>query len=293
METAVEPAEAIARLGWTASRQELIELSDRRTVDRALRAGVIVAVSRGRYGLPASLGPAQEAATRANGVVSHLSAASRLGLAVREPPPQPTITVPHGRRLTPSRRLGAQLFCANLTDAEVVDGVTTPLRTVLDCAARLPFAEALVVADSALARRLVTPPELLSAAAMAPTRFRAKVVQVARHADGRSANAFESLVRGHAIGVPGLLLEPQVPIAGFTPDLLDRRLRMAVECDSFEFHAKRKHLVRDCERYNMFTVGGIALVRFAWEHSMHDPGYIRSTLLAAVATREAELGLSH
>lgn len=285
--------DVIRRLGWTASRKELIEVSDRQTFDRAKRAGTIVAVSQGRYGLPESLGPAQQAATRVNGVVSHLSAASRLGLAVREPPPLPTITIPHGRRLTPGRRQGVALYCANLSDAEVDDGVTTPLRTVLDCAARLPLAEALVVADSALARRLVTPDDLRRAAATSPTRFRAKVLHVVRHADGRAANAFESLVRGHSLGVPGLLLAPQVPVAGFTPDLLDKRLRLAVECDSFEFHSKRKHLVRDCERYNIFTVENVALLRFAWEHSMHNPGYIRSTLLAAVATREAELGLSH
>lgn len=292
MTDAVAPAEVIRRLGWTASRRELIDAADRATVERAIRAGEIIRAARGFYALPESLGPAQQAATRVNGVVSHLSAATRLGLAVREPPPTPTITVPHGRRLTPQRRQGVAIYVAELPEEDVDGGITTPLRTVLDCAARLPFAEALVVADSALARKLITHDELLVRARTTPRQFRAQVTRVANHADGRAASAFESLVRGHATGVPGLVLEPQVPMAGFTPDLLDRRLRLAVECDSFEFHAQRKHLVRDCERYNMFTVAGVALVRFAWEHSMHNPGYIHSTLLAAVAMREAELGLS-
>ena len=54
---------------------------------------------------------------------------------------------------------------ATLGADEVVDGVTSPLRTVLDCARRLPFSEALAVADSALRSGLVTEDELRLAAA--------------------------------------------------------------------------------------------------------------------------------
>lgn len=291
MDDHLDPVEALRRLGWSASRAELIGLSDRKTVDTAIREGRIVRIAHGRYGLPDTLGPAQQAATRVNGVVSHLSAATRLGLAVRQPPTLPTITVPHARRLSAQRRAGVILYTANLRPEEIRDGVTTPLRTVLDCASRLPFAEALVVADSALHRNLVTPEQLRTAARSAPPQFRTAVTLVASQADGRSQSAFESLIRGYAIGVRGLGLEPQVPVAGFTPDLYDMRLRLAVECDSFEHHAKRKDLVRDCERYNMFTVAGIALVRFAWEHSMHQPGYVRSTLASAVVAREHDLRL--
>ena len=50
--------------------------------------------------------------------------------------------------------------------------------------------------------------------------------------------------------VPGLRLEPQVPVrvAGRTihPDLVDVDLRIVVEADSHEFHTKRDQITRDC-----------------------------------------------
>jgi hypothetical protein len=265
--------DALPRLGWSASRAELIGLVGRREFDRACQDGLIVRVAQGRYSLPESIGPAQAAAIRVNGVVSHLSAALRHGLSVGHAPPLPTVTVPRGRNLTPARRAGVAVHVHDLAPDDVEDGVTTALRTVLDCAARLSFAEALVIADSALRNQLVDPAELLARAATMPAPVGARVLTVAQHADGRPHSAFESLVRGHAIEIPGLRLVPQV-------------------LDSFEFHAGREALLSDCQRYNDFLLADIALVRFAWEHSMHRPGYVRSTLAAAVALRERQLGLA-
>ena len=72
------------------------------------------------------------------------------------------------------RRLDAQ---------DVVDGwVTGPLRTVLDCAAALPFDEALSVADSALRAGDVTASELVDAADRWQARGRARVRRVAANA---------------------------------------------------------------------------------------------------------------
>jgi hypothetical protein len=254
-------------------------------------SGVIVRIGRGRYGLPGRLDPARSAALRVGGTVSHLSAALHWGMAVRTPPPLPTVTVPRGRKLAARRRRGVAPHWADLAAEDHSDGVTTLHRTVIDCAARLPLEEALVVADSALARRLVSRPQLERLAARQPPKVRARVVQVVDLADGRAQSPLESLVRAYALDVPGLALEPQVLVAGRHPDLYDRHLDMAVECDSFEFHAKRADLLKDIERYNDFALEETMLIRFGWEHSMHQPEYIRSTLAQAVTVRERQLGL--
>lgn len=281
----------LPKLGWSASRAELVALGGRAAFDRAVRTGQIERVAQGRYTVPGTTGRAQVAAIRVNGVVSHESAALRHGLWLKERPSWPTITVPRGRNLSGKRRGRVTVYFADLPKGDVEDGVTTPLRTVLDCAARLPFAEALVVADAALHAHLVDPDELVARARSLPVRVRARGLRVAMHADVRPQSAFESLIRGYSVDVPGLLLVPQVLVSGRHPDLYDERLQQAVECDSFEFHSEREALIRDCERYNDFFLDGTGLIRFAWEHSMNRPGYVRETLARTVALRERQLGL--
>jgi very-short-patch-repair endonuclease len=282
--------DAVPRLGWVPSRAELIKIASRREVDRALASGRLVRVAQGRYALPGTIVGARVEAARANGVVSHTSAALHWGLAVKEPPGRHMITVPRGRNLSTSRQGRARVFWADLPPADVHrEAVTTPLRTVLDCATRLPIEEALVIADAALRSGLVASDELIARAAVAPPQFRARVRRVAAEADSRAQSAFESLVRGYSLDVPGLRLVPQVLVAGYHPDLYDERLRLAIECDSFEFHSARVDLVRDCERYNLFALHGETLIRFAWEHSMSRPDYVRSTLAEAVEVRQLQV----
>lgn len=283
--------DVIRRLGWSATWAELRSVATERQIRAAVECGQIVRVGRGRYALPRTLDAGTTAAIRVNGTVSHLSAALQLGIAVRSAPRKPTVTVPRTRRLSASRRRGTTIYWADLDADDIVAGVTTAARTVVDCAVRLPLAEALVVADSALARRLVGRTELEARALRLPKQVRGRAASVIALADGRAQSPFESLVRGLSIGIPGLDLEPQVPVGRVHPDLWDRRLRMAVECDSFEHHAKREDLVSDCERYNDYALADAMLIRFAWEHSMHREEYIRETLIRAVAVRERQLGL--
>src|SRR5262245_32410897 len=134
MPSELDLVDAIRRLGWSAQWGDLVELAGEHAVRRACTDGVIVRVGRGRYALPDSLGPAQSAALRVNGTVPHLSAAMHWGIAVRKPPAFPSVTVPRGRKLTPRRRLGVEVRWADLSVREVEGRVTTPLRTVLDCA---------------------------------------------------------------------------------------------------------------------------------------------------------------
>lgn len=58
-----------------------------------------------------------------------------------------------------------------------------------------------------------------------------------------------------------------------------------VEADSFEFHGHRRALKRDCERYNALVLHGWVVLRFSWEHVMHQPDYVRQCLLAVASAR--------
>ncbi|WP_426242193.1 endonuclease domain-containing protein [Nocardioides sp. LHG3406-4] len=117
--------------------------------------------------------------------------------------------------------------------------------------------------------------------------------RAARGADGRAANPFESGLRAICNEVEGLRVEPQVPIRDGRflgrPDLVDARLRMAIEADSFEWHGGRTALVRDARRYNALAVAGWLVLRFTWEDVMLDAEQVRSVLVAAVAEREYQL----
>ena len=54
--------------------------------------------------------------------------------------------------------------------------------------------------------------------------------------------------------VPGAHFRPQVWIGSVgRADLVDRCRHVAVECDSFEFHADAEALNNDMERYNAFV----------------------------------------
>ncbi|WP_322150724.1 hypothetical protein [Paratractidigestivibacter sp.] len=101
----------------------------------------------------------------------------------------------------------------------LADGVeVTPFwRTVVDCLRWLPFADALAVADSALkqmgcsAERLV---EIVEEEGFG-LRGKEEALEVARHADAKSANAGESLARGTMIecGFAPPVLQFEVPDA--------------------------------------------------------------------------------
>jgi very-short-patch-repair endonuclease len=143
----------------------------------------------------------------------------------------------------------------------------------------MPFDEALAIADSALALCLVDRSALLAAVLARPRTGRSRRLRVARHADGRAANAFESRLRGIVLdaGVSGF--EPQAEIRlscthVVRVDLANAARRVVLEADSFEHHGSRGALARDCERYDELVADGWIVLRFAWEHVMFRPQWV-------------------
>jgi very-short-patch-repair endonuclease len=274
----MQAVEALTRLGGTGGARALLRLTSRRSVRRAVARGEILRPARGRYALPTA-SEARRAAARLTGVVCLRSAVAAHGWELAFQPERPDVAVPRGRRVPPEVRDELHVVWMNLAEDDIASGVTTPLRTVVDCARRLSFTEALAVADAALRSGDVTPEEL--AALNVRGAGAAAVRRVLRNADARAANPFESVLRALCIEA-GLDVEPQAELDLGTgvvhPDLVCHRLRVVVEADSWTFHSGRRAHRRDCARYNLLVVNGWAVLRFTWEQVMHQPGYVRWVL---------------
>ncbi len=281
----MDPVTALQRLGGIATYGELLGPTTRPELERALRDGRIVRPARNRYALVDT----HEEVLRAvalGGVLSHLSAALHHGWKVKLPPERTSITVPRSAR-TPGPDVEARW--AALADRDVHRHVTRRLRTVIDCARAYDFDVALSVADSALREGEVTRSELVAAAELSPRTGRAKALRVAELASHKRANPFESCLFAIALTVPGLVVEPQghVPGVGWV-DLLDRRLGMVVEAESFEWHGRLAGLRRDVARYTGCARRGLVVVRFTWDEVMFHPDDVRAALVDIVRWRTVQ-----
>ena len=276
---------AIARCGGIADAAFLVGMTSRHAVAQAVHRQVIVRDARGRYALPtAEIG--MRTANRLSAVMSHTSAAAHWGWEMKDVPARPTVSVPRNRKVPPEVRSHVDVFWRTLGRGRIGSAVvTSPTQTVLDCARWLPFDAALAIADSALRHGAVTQQELINAGDSLRGHRRQHVRRVIRAADSRADNPFESVLRAIGLEVPGLHLVPQVEIRMpgrrlVRPDLVDERLKVVVEADSFEHHGSRKALVLDCARYDNLVADGWIVLRFAWEHVMYRPEWVRSTLVA-------------
>jgi very-short-patch-repair endonuclease len=277
----VDAVDALIRLGGIARARDIIGLSSRRGLRRAVEAGDIARIGPGRY----AFGVSHAEARALDGAVSHLSAAMHWGWQVKWPPDRPWVTVARSRNISTARREAVHLVYADIGD-DVIDGVTAPVRTVIDCARRLPFDEALAVADSALRAGDVTQADLKAASATLKGRGAAHSRMVASSATPRAANPFESVLRAIALEFP-LDLTPQTPVVvggqTYVPDLVDTTRKLVLEADSWRFHASQQGHARDCRRYNALALGGWLVLRFTWDQVMHSPDYVRQVLAEAVS----------
>lgn len=278
----------LLRLGGVSTRAILIRLTSRREVDAALLAGTILRRARGRYVL-AEVDAARAAAHELSGTLCLASAALHWGWSVKTVPSLAQVSVPKNRKIDRDRGRRVDLRRLMLNPDDVIDGVTTRDRTLVDCLRHLPFDESLAIADSAL--RAGYPGVRLEALVRdlrGPGARRAR--KVAAVATPLAANPFESALRAIALDVPGLNVVPQVPLrdGGMflgQPDLVDEGLQIILEADSFEWHGGRGQLRADANRYNAFVVRGWLVLRFAWEDVMFEPQLVRSVLEGAVEER--------
>ena len=286
----VDVVTALGKLGGITSRKPLLTLVGRRDLEAAVVSGDVVRVARGRYALPTD-DRARSLAQAFTGTAVLITAAAHWEWARMWEPRQPQIAVPRGRKVTLDGRAGVDLKWRNVPSHDVVDGwVTTRERTLLDCAALLPFEQALAITDSALRDRSVTRSTLMARAKDLPRLHRGRAERVFSVATPLAANPFESALRAIALEVPGLDVRCQVRIddeRGWIGrvDLADKSLRIVIEADSMEYHGEREAMDRDVERYTRLVCAGWLVLRFTWYHVMARPDWVAQMLSKAVAQR--------
>ncbi len=282
---AAKAAEAIALHGGAATFAELCPDLGRRALLRAVDDGALTRVGRGLY-KAAPVTPVALARIL-GGQVSHLSAAVEHGVEVLHPPEAVHLTIPRSasRRGVPP---GVVLHRADLDRSG--GPVTTPLRTLRDCARTLPLPASLAVVDSALREGLVHPPDVQ---ALART-FRGPGATAARQAlacgDGRAASVLESALRAVLVigGLDGFIPQYEIREEGHLVarvDLAEPQARVALEADSFAWHGDREALTRDCGRVDELHALGWLVLRFAWEHILQHPAWVRQKVRAVLAHR--------
>lgn len=192
--------------------------------------------------------------------------------------------------MSASQRRGVTLSWRALDPEDVVDGVTSPLRTLVDCALSLPFDEALAITDSAQRCGDVRPEELRHLRITGRGSVSAR--RVMRHADGRAANPLESVLRAIALDIDGLQVEPQAEFADDAwyarVDLADRRLGLVLEAEGYETHGTRRGFDRDCERYVNLVCAGLVVLRFTWTQVMYRPDWVRERIRTAIGRTSRE-----
>lgn len=130
---------ALRELGGITSRKPLLRRVSRADLERAVAAGDVVRVTRGRYALPTDV-TARSAAQALTGTAVLVTAAAHWDWARMWEPRRPQIAVPRGRNVSVAARADVELRWRDLAPDDVVDHwVTTRERTLLDCAALLPF----------------------------------------------------------------------------------------------------------------------------------------------------------
>ncbi|HTE72185.1 MAG TPA: DUF559 domain-containing protein [Actinomycetes bacterium] len=284
----MDPVAALESMGGYATLAALRSAGVRR---RALAAALsdrrVVRARRGVYrlGLVEGVEHLRCAAVSLRAVVSHDSAAVLWGLELATDP-SAVVTVPRNR--SRARAAGVTVKRADVGETAVRLGllVTTPLRTVLDCAATLPLEDAVVVADSALRKGLVTHDELRSAADALHGPHGRSCRRVAAMADPRSGSVLESLLRVLLVEAGLAADETQYQVVDVEGRLVARvdfaylTARLIVEADGFEFHRERADYRKDRRRANAYCLADWSLLRFTWEDVRFDPDYVIAAVRA-------------
>ncbi|MDX6268619.1 MAG: hypothetical protein QOD70_3359 [Frankiales bacterium] len=230
------------------------------------------------------------AATRAailglgQGVVADRRTAAVLwGMDMLVEPGAIELRVAHGRAITvagvdarPSRR-------TTQVDEEVLGleaiPLTTAVDTVLDCAVSRPMREAVVIADSALRRGLVTVDDLVQAVDDRARHPRSSRLRRMLHfIDDQSGSVLESVLRY-------LLLQN-----GFTPqsqytvrrgklfvgrfDFCLEQAQLIIECDGRRWHDPEDVRQKDRLKTNALICLGWRVLRFTWDEVVNSPAYV-------------------
>ncbi len=215
-------------------------------------------------------------------VLSHLSAACLWGMRVPFPPPAVIhATVTSQRRGDPelvvhrTRRIGG-------ADVTVERGVpvTTPARTLIDCADTLTYAELRTLADHGVR---LDASALRRAQERAPGRRGAPKITRLLGDGVRSRSALERRLRKLCRDgdLPAPLINKKV--LGHERDAVWPAHRLIAEADGGAFHALKPAREADYERDVALVAAGWRVVRFTYDQVFHEPDTVVARLRVLLA----------
>lgn len=142
--------------------------------------------------------------------------------------------------------------------------ITSPARTLLDCAAELPTRDLAAALEQAQVKRLVTKHQLHATLERAPNRPGAPALRalLAEPAFTRSEaeRLLVALLRAARLPPPAV----NHTVEGFEVDAVWPTERIVLEFDSYEFHATRAAFERDRRRDAVLTRAGYLVLRTTW-----------------------------
>jgi hypothetical protein len=238
----------------------------------------------------------QVAATRAtvgsHAVASFHSAAILHRLALLKPKSTVTLTLPPDKPWNRARPANLVFHTAELPGQHVTKlydlPVTTAARTVADLARTLPFADAVVMADSALHQEKATKADLarvLGACARWPGIKQAR--RVVEFADERAESPLESAARvvfdAFGLDPPELQAAIATPQNVFRVDFFWREHKLVVEADGLMKYNDRRDLIKQFERDRLLRDAGYLVVHFTWEELFQQPEVVIERIRSAMA----------
>ena len=191
------------------------------------------------------------------------------------------------------RRPGIRVHRGSLGTAEVVDRrlipVTTVPRTLADLGACVDTRQLERAVDRAVSERLVTVPELRSAAqARLPARGPSALVRLLACAerfdsvtDSMLEERFVGIVRGGGLPMPAL----NQRIDGIRVDASWHAQRVVVELDGYTWHRTRIRQENDRDREARLRRSGWLVVRYSKRQVFDEPLLVLSDLAAVLASR--------
>jgi hypothetical protein len=201
------------------------------------------------------------------------------------------------------RRQGLVGHVRKLSASEVtmVGGlrVTTPARTFVDLAARLPRQVLVGMGDVILCNRLSTTADLAAAVGAAAGRRGARRArELLPLLDERSESPMESAVR--LLLLDAGLPRPEVNANVYDrngnflarADLLFRAARVIVEYDGDHHRTDRQQFAHDVRRLSQLSAAGYIVLRFTASDVFLRPDYVVATVRSALATASRQLGVT-
>jgi very-short-patch-repair endonuclease len=280
---------------WVVARRQLTELGfSRMWIEHRIAIGRLHVLRRGVYALgrphvtPYGRWMAAVLACGANAVLSHGSAAALWG--IRPATSGLEVSVANGAKRRPEGITVHRRHCLAPDEVTTHRGipVTSPIRTLIDIAARLdrePLEAAINQADKL---DLCDPEALRSALddAKGQPGVRALRTLLDRRTftltDSELERRFLRIVRD--LGLP--LPQTGVYVNGFKVDFHWPELGLVVETDGLRFHRTPVEQARDRLRDQRHTAAGLTPLRFTRAQVRFQPGHVGDTV-AAVARRLA------